>query len=151
MALMRPFSLVRDDLNRLFYEMDRDFFSPLSLPMLERGGEDLINFWSPAVDVIDEDNEVIVKACIPGMKPDEMEVDVENNMLVIRGETTRKDEEKKKNYHRREIMQGRFYRQVPLPADVDGDKAKATFEHGVLTVSVPKSTQTKKHRVKIGS
>jgi HSP20 family protein len=72
------------------------------------------------------------------------------NVLSVSGETRQETEDKESNYYRREIVQGRFYRQVQLPVEVEVDKANARFENGMLMVSIPKSQQTRRHKIKIG-
>jgi HSP20 family protein len=151
MSLIRPFSSIREDFNRLFRELDSEFFTtPLALP--GRGqGEQLQTFLSPAVDVIDEEKNILVKAQIPGIKPENIDIDVENNTLTLTGETTEKfeDTQKQGNLVRQEISYGRSFRRIPLPADVNGEKAQAEFEHGVLTIKLPKSEETRRHKIKV--
>lgn len=149
MSLMRPLSSIQD-LNRIFYDLEREFFSP-STRRTGEGGENLMQtIWAPPVDIVEEPNEIIVKAQVPGIGQEDIDVEVENNLLTIRGEVKRTDEEKKQNFHRREIIEGSFYRQIQLPSEVEADKANARFENGILIVNIPKSRQTSRHKIKVG-
>jgi HSP20 family protein len=104
---------------------------------------------SPSVDVLDRDDEVVVKAEIPGVRKEDVELSVTDNTLTISGETQHEEKEEKENYSRREIRRGAFSRTVTLPAAVDTDKATAKFEDGMLVVSMPKVTRTSRKRVEI--
>jgi HSP20 family protein len=156
MALMRSLSSIQNDLNRLFYEMDREFFAPLvssNRGLLREGQDEFLSSWTPRVNVIhdDEKHEVRIEALLPGYKPEEVELDIsENNVLTISGKMSRKEEEKKKNYRCQEIIEGNVYRQIPLEVEVDADKAHARYENGKLMVTIPmKQEQTKRHKIKI--
>lgn len=150
MSLMRPLSSIQQDLNRAFYDLEREFLSPLT--RRPEAMESLMQtVWAPPIDIIEEPNEVIVKAQIPGIKPENIEVEVDNNMLTLRGEMKRTEEEKKKNFYRREIVEGTFHRQVQLPTEIQPEKASAKFEHGMLIVNIPKAQQTKRHKVKVNT
>ena len=94
---------------------------------------------------------MIVEAGLAGIDPKNVEVIVENDILTIQGKTEKKSEVDEKNYYRREMRSGSFYRTVALPAHVDGSKAKAEFDDGVLKVSVPKlkSSEAKKIEVQV--
>jgi HSP20 family protein len=104
---------------------------------------------SPSVDVLDRDDEVVVKAEIPGVRKEDVELSVTDNTLTISGETQHEEKEEKEDYSRREIRRGAFSRTVTLPAAVDTDKATAKFEDGMLVVSMPKVTKTSRKRVEI--
>src|SRR3989339_199681 len=107
--------------------------------------------YSPAMDIYEQDDHLIVEAGLAGIDPKNVEVIVENDILTIQGKTEKKSEVDEKNYYRREMRSGSFYRTVALPAHVDGSKAKAEFDDGVLKVSVPKlkSSEAKKIEVKV--
>ncbi|MGE4538723.1 MAG: Hsp20/alpha crystallin family protein [Desulfovibrio sp.] len=91
----------------------------------------------PAVDVSEADGVVTVKAELPGIEPKDVEITIENDMLVLRGEKKFEDEEKKDDYHRIERAYGSFSRSVPLPGKVKEDAAKARFDKGILTITLP--------------
>ncbi|EFL49290.1 heat shock protein Hsp20 [Solidesulfovibrio fructosivorans JJ]] len=91
----------------------------------------------PAVDVSEADGVVTVKAELPGIEPKDVEITIENDTLVLRGEKKFEDEEKKDDYHRIERAYGSFSRCVPLPGKVKEVEAKARFDKGVLTITLP--------------
>lgn len=103
-----------------------------------------------AVDVYEKDNKVFVEAPLPGIDPKKVKVDVEGGVLTIRGEEEKKSEVEEKNFYRKEVSSGSFYRAVRLPVPVKEDAAEAKFKDGVLTVSIPKTKEEKsKKSVKI--
>jgi HSP20 family protein len=103
----------------------------------------------PKVDVIDRDEEVVVRAEVPGVEKDDLDVSLSENALTIKGETKHEEKEEKGDYHRSEISRGAFTRTVMLPAVVDTDKAKAEFKDGVLELTMPKVEKTKRRTIKI--
>ena len=104
---------------------------------------------SPKVDVIDRDKEIVVKAELPGLKKDDLEVGIIDNRFTIKASTKHEEETEEGEYHRRELSTGSFVRTLILPADVDGAKAKALFKDGMLELTMPKQEQAKRHNVKI--
>lgn len=138
-----PFRLFQQQMNRLF---DDFFEGGLAAPSWSgRAGLDAAGY-SPRVDIAETDTEVKVSAELPGMDEKEVTVELDDNTISIRGEKTEEKEEKKGNWTHREQLYGAFHRTIPLPAAVDGQKAKATFRKGVLTVSVPKREPGKNSR-----
>jgi HSP20 family protein len=103
----------------------------------------------PNVDVIDRDDEVIVRAEVPGIKKEDLEVSVTDNSVTIKGETKHEEKEEKGNYYRCEISSGTFARTVALPDNVSSGDATAKFEDGVLELKLPKVEKTKRRTVKI--
>ena len=103
----------------------------------------------PRVDVIDRDEEIMVRAEVPGVDKDNLEVSLSDNTITIKGSTRHEEKEEKGNYYRCEISQGSFARTVALPADVDGSKAKASFKDGLLEVTLPKVTPAQRHTIKV--
>jgi HSP20 family protein len=102
----------------------------------------------PRVDVIDREDEILVRAELPGVHKDELDINLSNEYLTIKGET-REVKEEKGDYFRSEIRHGSFMRTVRLPEAVEGDKAKAHFEDGVLEITIPKSEKAKRRTIKI--
>jgi HSP20 family protein len=137
----REMMTLRDAMDRLF---DDAFTRPLRL---YDGGQ----MSMPAVDMYQTDNEVVVKAAIPGVKADDVQINVTGEVLTIKGETKEKEEVKEKAYHLREQRWGMFERTLALPADVVADKAKAEFENGVLTITLPKAEEVKPKTITIKS
>jgi HSP20 family protein len=100
--------------------------------------------WSvPAVDMYQTDDEVVVKASLPGFKADEVQINVTGEILTLRGEMKHEEETNDKAWHIREQRWGSFERALALPTDVISDKAKAEFENGILTVTLPKAEEVK--------
>lgn len=104
---------------------------------------------TPKVDVIDRDKEVVVKAELPGVKKDDVEVSISERTLTIRATTKHEEEKEEGEYHRKEISKGSFTRTLSLPADVHAADAQATFKDGLLELTFPKLEETKRHKVKI--
>jgi len=103
----------------------------------------------PSVDVIDRDDEVVVRAEVPGYKKEDIEVLVSNSTLTIKGETKTEEKEEKGNYYRCEISRGTFSRMIPLPAEVDDARAKAAMKDGMLELTLPKLEKSKRHTISI--
>jgi HSP20 family protein len=103
----------------------------------------------PAVDVYDEQNEIVVKADLPGVTSDELDVTVSESRLTIKGEKKKEEEVKHEDYHRWERSYGAFTRTIDLPAPVKVDDVKATFKSGVLEVRLPKTEAAKQRSVKV--
>jgi HSP20 family protein len=131
---------LRDVMDRLVGE---SFFRPWSSLGAFFGGEAL------TVDMYETDDEVVVEATVPGVKPEEIDVKVAGNILTIRGERKEEKKEERTSYVYRERSYGSFHRSVTLPTEVDVDKAKAEFEHGVLTLTLPKSETVKPKSIKV--
>lgn len=104
---------------------------------------------SPQVDVIDRGDEIFVKAELPGVDKDDVEITMTDNSVTIKGSTRAEEKEEKGDYHRCEISQGAFARTVSLPSEVDTEKAKAKFKHGVLKLTIPKVKISKHKSIKI--
>lgn len=127
----REFITLREAIDHLF---DDAFTRPLSL----RDG------WSvPAIDMYQTDDEVVVKASIPGFKAEDVQINITGDILTLRGEVKREEEKKDKAWHIREQRWGSFERSVAIPTAVIADKAKAEFENGILTVTLPKAEEVK--------
>jgi HSP20 family protein len=101
------------------------------------------------VDLLETADEVVVKASLPGIKPDDIDISVTGQLLTVKGEARDETEEKAQNYYRRERRHGTFVRQMTLPAEVDSARAAATFEHGVLRLSLPKADTAKPKTIKV--
>jgi HSP20 family protein len=126
---------LRDAMDRLF---DDAFTRPFS--MMRNGGS---TWSSPAIDLYETNNDVVVKAALPGIKADEVQLNITGDILTIRGETKQEEETKDKAWHIREQRWGAFERSVMLPSGGIADKAKADFDNGILTITLPKSEEKK--------
>lgn len=105
--------------------------------------------WMPRMDVYEKDNTLVVKAELPGVKKEDIEVAVDNGDLVIRGERQAEQEVKEENYYRMERTSGSFYRRLPLPYEVKPDQIEASFNDGVLEVRMPRPSQEKPQPQKV--
>jgi len=102
------------------------------------------------VDVIDRDKEMVVRAEIPGVKKEDLEVSLSDNRLTIKGSTKHEETtEEEGEYTHRELSRGSFSRTVTLPSDVDGEKARAEFKDGVLEMTLPKQKPSKRRRIRV--
>lgn len=136
------------EMEQLQREMNRLFdFSLARLP-----GEDSTlsgGQWAPAIDVHDSKDNILVQADLPGLKKEEIEVTVENDTLVIKGEKKQEAEVKEKNHYRAERFYGSFFRSIVLPSAVDASKIDASYRDGVLKLVLPKKEEAKPKQIKI--
>jgi HSP20 family protein len=112
------------------------------LPMLFEGKH-------PKVDVIDRDDDILVKAEIPGVEKKDLDVTMTDNSVTIKGTVSHEKEVTKGDYYRKEISRGSFSRTVALPADVEGTKAEANYKDGVLELIIPKVTKSRRRKVTV--
>jgi len=135
------FMTLRDAMDRLF---DDAFTRPFSL--LRNGG----STWSALpIDMYQTNDDVVVKAVVPGIQPDQVQISVTGDVLTIRGEMKQEEETKDKAWHIREHRLGSFERSVALPVNVVSDKATAEFENGILTITLPKAEEVKPKAITI--
>ena len=135
----REMMTLREAMDRLF---DDAFTRPLSI----RDG------WSmeaPAIDMYQTDNEVVIKASIPGIKAEEVQINITGDVLTLKGEVKHDEERKDRAWHIREHRFGSFERSVALPTAVKSDKAEAEFENGILTITLPKADEVKPKTINI--
>jgi len=133
-----PFDVLHREINELFDGYYRGF-----------GGLGRRMAGSAGFELSETDDEIRVKAELPGMDEKDISVELEENMLVIRGERKDEKETKKRNYHVSEMSYGGYHRSIPLPARIDREKAKARFRRGVLTLTLPKTDESKAERKRI--
>ncbi len=141
MTLMRwdPFADVRQAMDRMLEES----FRPLRVL---RGFEEI----APVpLDMYQTDNDVVIKAALPGVKPEDVDITISGNTLSIKGETKTEEEIKREDYLYQERRYGSFSRTIALPASLQTDKAEATFENGVLTLTIPKAEEIKPKAIKV--
>jgi HSP20 family protein len=134
-------------LSTLREEIDRLFDSPLST--LTEATQPFLSGWLPAVDVFEDKDNLFVKAEIPGMKKEEIDISLHDGVLTLSGE--RKSEEKHENAEvcRSERFVGRFQRSLALSSAVDAEKVKATYKDGILTVTLPKAEEAKPKQIEV--
>ncbi len=105
--------------------------------------------YTPAVDMYEDKDNIIVETQLGGIDSEKVDISIENNVLTIKGESEKKSEVEDKNYYRKEIRRGAFYRSIPLPTKVDGEKAQAVNEDGMLKITIPKASEVKPKTIKI--
>ena len=133
----RDMMTLREAMDRLF---DDAFTRPLSL----RDG------WSvPAIDMYQTDDEIIVRAALPGIKADQVQINVTGEILTLKGDVKHEEDKKEKAWHIHEQRWGSFERSLVLPTEVVADKAKAEFENGILTITLPKADEVKPRVINI--
>jgi HSP20 family protein len=130
--------------------VDRMFEGGLFMPLRRFGrwGE-LIADGMPAIDVVDDDKQYVLKAALPGWKPEDVDVSYDHGLVTLKGEVKDERTADDRRYVRREIAYKSFVRTMTLPVDVVVDKANATFKDGMLTVTLPKSEAAKPKQIKV--
>jgi HSP20 family protein len=156
---MSPFELMRrfsEDVDRLFESFGFPRFGwpfetterALARPTTGTA----VTAWTPSVEVFARGDDLVVRADLPGVKPEDVNVEVEDNSLIIRGETRAEQERREEGYYYSERQYGSFYRSIPLPQDVRADNAQATFNNGVLEITLPgaaRAVQPQRRRIQI--
>jgi len=128
-----------------------DFFNRPFLPVMRRlfptdGGE-----WSPAINVIEKDDKYVVKAELPGVKEEDVEVSVTGDMLTISGEKEEEMEEERRGYYYSESSYGSFSRSITIPSTVDPGKIEANYDKGILEITLPKAAEVKPKKIKVAA
>jgi HSP20 family protein len=136
----RELMSLQDRMNRLFSESYRP-----------QGEDDwaLGGTWAPAVDIYEHENNIVIKAELPGVDPKDVDIRLDNNVLTVQGERKLDNEVKKENYHRVERSYGAFTRSFTLPTTVDPSGIKAEYKDGVLRVTLPKREEAKPKQIQI--
>jgi HSP20 family protein len=137
---MREMQTMRSLMDRFF---DEPFFNAPQLWSQRPEGFPL------PLDVLEEEGQYVVKASLPGIDPEQVEITLTDNVLTIKGETKRESENEKNNYHIRERHFGNFMRQISLPVSVEADQVDANYENGVLTLHLPKAEAVKPKKISV--
>jgi len=135
------------EMSSLRRAMERVFDEPFALRSpfgSSNGGSSLF-----PIDLYETNDDVVVEASLPGVKPDDIDISVTGQLLTLKGEAKEEHEQKAENFYRHERSHGTYVRQVSLPTEVDADKARATFEHGVLHLNLPKAESMKPKTIKV--
>ena len=122
---------------------------PMRLEFPEWTRRGMLELKTPKVDIIERDNDILVRAEIAGVEKDDLDVSLTETAITIKGCTSEETKEEKVDYFRSETMKGEFSRTLTLPAKVDGSKAESKYKDGMLEVVVPKLEKTRRHQVKI--
>ncbi|HEX7233103.1 MAG TPA: Hsp20/alpha crystallin family protein [Candidatus Binatia bacterium] len=147
-AAWRPFM----DLSRWERDMDRmmeGFFDRRMRPWWPWPRGESVEFAAPAVDLYEEKDDIVVKAELPGIDKNNIEVSLSDHHLTIKGEKKKEEEVKEETYIRSERSYGAFVRTLELPAEVHGEKVKASFKNGILEVRLPKTEEAKAKEIKV--
>jgi len=136
----RQLSSLRDEIDRLFE-------SPLS--NLTERTQPFLSGWLPAVDLAQDKDNITVRAELPGMKKEEIEISLHDGVLTLSGERKVEQKHEEAEACRSERFLGRFHRTLPLPASVEADKAKASYKDGILTVVLPKAEEAKPKQIEV--
>jgi len=134
-------------LSSLRDEIDRLFESPFSA--LNEGLQPFMSGWSPALDLYDDKDNFLVKAELPGMKKEDIEIQLHDGVLTLSGERKQEKKFEGSDIHRSDRFVGKFQRTLTLPSQVDVDKVKASYQDGILTVTLPKSEAAKPKQIQI--
>jgi len=140
---MSPFAVMRrlsDEMDRLFGDYSTSYGTSASANT-ETG-----RVWSPALEVKQKGDHLVVRAALPGIEPNEVNVEVNDDTLVIQGEHKQEQTSDERGIHRSEFSYGRFYRAIPLPDGAKGDQVKANFNNGVLEVTIPAEERKENRR-----
>lgn len=145
-----PFEFMKrfgEEMDRLFGEFGfgRGWLTPATERTFGRG------FWAPQVEMFERDNQLVVRADLPGLTKDDVTVEINDNGVTIEGERHSEEEESREGFYRSERSYGKFYRRLPLPEGVDAENAEATFDNGVLeiTMKAPKRMEKKARKLEI--
>jgi HSP20 family protein len=141
----RELDTLQGEMNRLFSSF---FDTPASAG--NANGGSTARRWIPPMDLVETQDDFVLKADLPGIGEDDVGIELENNVLTICGERKAEHEERHEGYYRVERATGSFSRSLSLPDGIDPEAVNASFENGVLTVRIPKPAQAKPRRVKIG-
>jgi HSP20 family protein len=141
----RELATIQSEMNRLF----NTFFEPASAT----NGHSTATprRWIPAMDLVETDGDFVLRADLPGLTEDDVNIELEDNVLTVSGERKAEHEERKEGYYRLERSSGTFSRSLTLPEGVDPDGVKASFDRGVLEIRIPKPEQRKPRKVTISA
>ena len=138
---LRDMAMLHNRFNRFF---DDDFYA------LGRENDELaMTSWHPVVDIYDNDNNIVIKAELPGMDKKDIVIDLKDRVLTLKGERSFENEVKEENYYKRERTFGKFNRAFTLPVGLNPDKIKADFKDGVLKIDIPKPEEEKPKQITI--
>ena len=132
----RDITTLRDEMNRLFNRATGDGVSSGSA-------------WTPAVDIFDTDQAIVLRAELPGLTPDDIDIEIDDNVLSLKGERRFEETVQEGRYYRLERAYGHFQRNVTLPQGVKADEISASFDNGVLSVRVPKADEVRPRKIAV--
>jgi len=136
----RDLMTIRERMNRIFDEFFRGQEVGEAFPATS---------WTPAVDIYETPNEVVLKAELPGVNQKDIQLEIKDNTLTLKGERAKDEEVKEDSYYRRERFYGTFYRSFTLPSNIQQDKIQARYKDGILEVIMPKAEAAKPRQIKV--
>jgi len=147
MTYTRPLSEIREQIEQLFSDFAEESRMPMQNTWPTTGMKSAA--WLPPIEVSESDRELNVSASLPGMKPEDINVEVVGNTLTLSGESRRESKMDEKHCHRSEFQYGQFMRRIPLPDYVNGEQCQASFNNGVLEIHLPKMEGTKSKKIEV--
>lgn len=148
LTLMSPLSEVREQINRIFSDFAEDTGMSMVRPDWALSSMKAAS-WLPPIEMSETDQEMVVSAALPGIKPEDINVEVVGNTLVLSGETRREKKYDEKQFHRSEFHYGQFLRRIPLPEYVQGEQCTAHYKDGVVEIRLPKMEEGKRKRIEV--
>lgn len=139
-----------EDLTRLQREVNR-LFEDNTRPIVRNGGAEhaAVRAWAPTVDIYEDASEIVLKADLPGVKQEDIDIEITGETLTVRGERRFEDTQRKENYVRMERSYGSFQRSFTIGLPIAQDKVQASFNNGILEVHLPKSEETKPKKIQV--
>ena len=138
-----------DDLGLEFTNMQREIDRIFDRVRTGARSDEQSSFWIPAVDIIEREKDYFVKVELPGVSKDDVKITAKNDVLTVRGEKKMELEKKEDNFHRIERSYGTFQRSFTLPSSVISDKIEASYDNGILTITLPKIEETKPKEIEV--
>lgn len=149
MALMRPLSEMRDQMDRIFHEMEEFQLPAISSWRMHPLRERTLGAWFPPADVSEENGNFLVQVEVPGVKAENLNVEILDDAVIVRGETREEKTEEKRDIYRRECHVGSVYRRIPLPGIIKTEGATAELKHGILSLKLPKIEEKKGRKIPV--
>ena len=146
LSIWQPYREIEDWAQRF-----EDFFNRPFLPAMRRFFPSEVGVWSPSINVMEKNDRYIIKAELPGVNEEDVEVSVSGDMLTISGEKREEKEEERKGYYYSESSYGSFSRSVTVPSTVDTNKIEADFDKGVLEIILPKTAEIQPKKIKVAA
>jgi HSP20 family protein len=140
---LREFGALQNEMNRLFNTV-------FDAPLPGNGSSSTMRRWMPAMDLVETEDHFVLRADLPGLSEDDVKIEFEDGTLTVSGERKTEHESKNEGYHRVERAFGAFSRSLTLPQGIDPEAVTASFDRGVLEVSIPKPEERKPRRIEIG-
>lgn len=145
MRLMRPISELRDQMDQLFHEMEEFQFPGFSTDWRGKPARS----WLPAADLSESNGNYELTVEVPGIKAEDLNIEVQDDAVIIQGESREETEEEHKDFYRKECHKGSIYRKIPLPGPVKTEDITAELNNGLLEVTLPKAEEKKGRKISV--